>query len=154
MTSSAIVRPARRSDISALVALRGEMFEAMGAPAGDPTWRDNAGAWFRDRLDDPAFRIVVVEVDDDVVACAMGAIRDAAPSPSVPDGRDVLISTVCTRPDSRGRGHARRAFDAVMEWARAQGIGRAELMATPAGRSMYESAGFVETRFPALRCRL
>lgn len=41
-----------------------------------------------------------------------------------------------------------------MRWARQSGVGRAELMATDHGRSMYERAGFVVTHFPAMRAPL
>lgn len=90
----------------------------------------------------------------EVVAGAIGAIRDAAPSPAVPQGRDVLISNVCTFTAHRGRGFGGQAFEAVMKWAQRTGVGRAELMATEAGRGMYERAGFAETDYPAMRVTL
>lgn len=94
------------------------------------------------------------DVDEEIVACAMGAIRDAAPSPGVPDGGDTLVSNVCTYPEARGQGHARAAFEAVMDWARDAGSGRAELMTTPEGQGMYARAGFSITSFPAMRADL
>ncbi|GAB3713848.1 hypothetical protein GCM10028815_30690 [Mariniluteicoccus flavus] len=130
------------------------MFDAMGVAAPDPQWRENAYAWFVGRLADSSYGIFVVDAGEGVVACAMGAIRDAAPSPGVPDGRDVLISNVCTFADHRGRGHGRRAFEAVLEWARSTGVARAELMATADGRAMYERAGFRVESSPAMRARL
>ncbi len=147
------VRRAGPDDVSDLVALRGLMFEAMGAGSGG-AWRDNAAAWFAERVSDPAYGIVVVTEDGRVVSCATASVRDAAPSPGVPAGGDVLISNVCTYPEDRGRGHGRRAFEAVMEWARGTGVGRAELMATADGRGMYERAGFVENPCPAMRAPL
>jgi len=65
-----------------------------------------------------------------------------------------LISNVCTAPDARSQGFGGRAFDAVMEWARATGIARVELMATPSGLGMYERNGFTATAFPAMRAQL
>ena len=41
-----------------------------------------------------------------------------------------------------------------MRWAVSTGIGRAELMATEAGRGMYEQTGFVTNRFAAMRADL
>ena len=142
------------ADVGALVRLRAEMFKAMGVDDGSETWRSNAQAWFRERIDDPTYGIFVVERDGGVVACAVGALRDAAPSPAVPTGGDVLISNVCTDPSSRGRGYGRAVFDAVMQWARQTGVGRAELMATSDGRHIYERAGFKITDAPAMRTRL
>ncbi len=150
-----LVRRAAPADLDSLVALRAEMFRAMQTPGADDTvWQESAKGWFAERLEQPDYGIFVVELSGQVVACGMGAIREAAPSPSVPHGRDVLISNVCTLLDFRGAGHGRRAFDAVMDWARRSGVARAELMATDEGRGMYERAGFAVTNFPAMRASL
>ncbi|NHN55142.1 GNAT family N-acetyltransferase [Calidifontibacter sp. DB0510] len=148
-----MVRRARPTDVAALVDLRAAMFEAMGTDASGEEWRRQAATWFEDRIDDADYCFAVVEVDGRVVSCAVGAVRDAAPSPSAPHGRDVLISNVCTA-DSRGRGHGEAAFEAVMSWAGRLGISRAELMATASGRTIYERAGFREVTFPAMRAAL
>ena len=148
------VRRARAGDEAALVELRAEMFRAMEIPVDDDVWRTNAHAWFEQRLAGPDHGIFVVAEDGRVVACAMGMVRDAAPSPTSPGGGDVLISNVCTAPDRRRLGYARAAFEAVLEWAREQGAGRAELMATEAGRPMYECAGFSARTAPLMRARL
>lgn len=148
------VRRARIGDVGALVALRVEMFRSMGSVTDGERWATNAYEWFVDRLDNADYGIFVVEQHGDVVACAMGAIRDAAPSPLAPDGRDVLISNVCTAPSARGSGFGGRAFDAVLEWARETGIARAELMATPSGQGIYHRNGFAVNAFPAMRAQL
>lgn len=148
------VRRARIGDVDNLVELRAEMFRSMGSVGDNEPWRANAFDWFVDRLDDADYGIFVVEHDGVVKACAMGAVRDAAPSPLSPNGRDVLISNVCTAPDGRGQGFGGRAFDAVMEWARGTGISRAELMATPSGLGIYERNGFTANTFPAMRLQL
>lgn len=130
------------------------MFAAMGADEEDPSWRESANQWFHDRLDNAAYGIFVIADDEKVVACAVGAIRDAAPSPTAPLGGDVLISNVCTDVAHRGRGHGRAVFEAVMRWARETGASRAELMATSSGRAIYEGADFSATQFPAMRVAL
>ena len=70
-----------------------------------------------------------------VAACAVGAVRDAASSPSAPEGRDVLVSNVSTAPPFRGRCYGHMALTPSV-WARGLGIWRAELMATAVGRGM------------------
>jgi GNAT superfamily N-acetyltransferase len=147
-------RKARASDLHDLVWLRGEMFAAMGRPDEEPEWRTNAFAWFQRRIDDPGYAIFVIDLDGKVVACAMSALRDAAPSPSAPRGGDVLISNVCTAPHYRGRGFGRAVFQAAFRWAQQTAAGRAELMATNNGRNIYESAGFTLTHNPAMRAPL
>ncbi|MGB2720048.1 MAG: GNAT family N-acetyltransferase [Rhodococcus sp. (in: high G+C Gram-positive bacteria)] len=148
------VRRAHIGDVDDLVELRAEMFRSMGSVGDNELWRANAFDWFFDRLDDADYGIFVVEHDGVIKACAMGAVRDAAPSPLSPNGRDVLISNVCTAPYARGQGFGGRAFDAVMDWARQTGIARVELMATPSGRGIYERSGFTANAFPAMRARL
>ncbi|WP_460836098.1 GNAT family N-acetyltransferase [Nocardioides hungaricus] len=148
------VRKATAADVDALVRLRAEMFAAMNVADTEELWRTNAHRWFSDRIEESDYCFVVVEVDGQVVSCAAGAIRDAAPSPAVPDGRDILVSNVSTAPAYRGRGYGRAAFDGVMAWARQAGVRRAELMATAFGRGMYLRAGFHDTSFPAMRAAL
>ena len=147
-------RRAAAVDVAALVALRAEMFAAMGIDASGEAWRVAAHEWFERRLDDPDFGIFVVEDGGVVVASAVGAIRDAAPSPSCPKGRDVLINNVCALPAYRGRGLGSAAFDAVLAWARGTGVERAEMMATDGGRRIYEKAGFVVNSSLAMRAML
>jgi GNAT superfamily N-acetyltransferase len=83
-----------------------------------------------------------VEVNGEVVATAMGALRDSTPSPSAPVGGDVLVNNISTDARARRQGHARSALHAVLRWCATTGAGHAELMATDAGYSMYETAGF------------
>ncbi len=151
---TAHVRRADADDVAGLVALRVEMFNAMGIDTSDESWRGAAHQWFNARLDDSDFGIFVVEMKGEVVACAVGAIRDAAPSPSCPGGGDVLINNVCTLPAFRGRSLGAAAFDAVLTWAQETGVGRAELMATPEGKRIYERAGFVVNSSLAMRAML
>lgn len=147
-------RRATAADVGALVELRAEMFDAMGVDASGESWRAAAHEWFEARLDDPDYGIFVVEADGAVVASAVGAIRDAAPSPRCPKGRDALINNVCTLSAYRGRGLGSAAFDAVLAWARGTGVERAELMATDGGRGIYEKAGFVVNSSVAMRAVL
>ncbi|GEC98166.1 hypothetical protein KVA01_03210 [Kocuria varians] len=146
-----VTRRASEQDVDTLVLLRTEMFRAMGTPSLDGSWAEGARLWFLERIHTSEYGIFVAELDGRVVACSVAAVRDAAPSPSNPCGRDVLISNVCTFPAQRGRGYGQRVFEAALAWARGTGIRRAELMSTAAGRGMYERAGFVETTFPAMR---
>lgn len=148
------VRRAVEHDIDDLVDLRAEMFSAMGTPEVSHAWRGSAHSWYAQRLNNPSYGFFVVEMAGQVVSCAVAAIRDAAPSPGNPEGRDVLISNVCTLPAHRGRGFGQRAFDAALAWGRETGVTRAELMATASGRGMYERVGFAVTEFPAMRADL
>jgi GNAT superfamily N-acetyltransferase len=150
-----VVRLARVADVPALVGLRAEMFRAMRTVGVEQdAWRASAANWFAAHVNDPQVCIVIVLSGQRAVSTAMAAIRDSVPSPTAPAGGDVLISNVCTLPDARGQGHGKAAFAAAMDWARATGLARAELLSTIDGRSMYEAAGFTATAYPAMRAPL
>lgn len=148
---SRIVRRATSGDVGALVELRAEMFAAMGGGIDADGWRDGAREWFAARIDHPGYCFIVVELDGQVIACAIGLRRDTPPSPGNPDGGDVHINNVCTLPGHRGQGHASAALAEVMAWARTTGTARAELMATASGRGLYERVGFLMHAYPAMR---
>ena len=149
----ATVRAARAEDVPALVELRALMFAAMGVrEVGE--WRSSSARWFADRLESPGFRFAVVEAGGRVVAGATGTLRDIGPGPGVPDGRDVLVTNVCTVPDARRRGYAGAAVGAVVEWARALGVTRVELVATAEGQPLYRAAGFREDPNTVMRLRV
>jgi GNAT superfamily N-acetyltransferase len=58
-------------------------------------------------------------------------------------GREGLILNVYVDPAHRHRGVARRLMDTVIHWAPGVGIVRLVLHASPAGRRLYESLGFL-----------
>lgn len=134
--------------------LRASMFRAMGVgEVDDSVWQQAAARWFDERSEN--VHIVVVEVDGEVVATAMGERRLRAPSPGSPGGVEVLVSNVSTAEHVRGRGHGGAAFAELMRWVREEsGAERAELFATGEGQPMYERAGFTVHEWPAMRTRL
>jgi len=149
-----LIRLATAADVGRVVDLREGMFRDMGVDCSDDAWKGPCRDWYAARIDDPAHRIVVVEEAGRVVACVIGSLRDSAPVPGLAGHGDVLVSTVSTDPDARGRGHARAALEQVLAWARAAGVARAELMTSPDGRRLYEALGFRVTEFPAMRTPL
>jgi GNAT superfamily N-acetyltransferase len=152
------VRRATPADAEVLVVLRAVMFEAMGTPADDLTdaaWREAAARWFAGRVDDPLVRLVVAEVDGEVVASAVGEVTALIPGPSTPDGAVGLVSNVATLPAHRGQGLATACTDAVLDWLLTEtGVTRVDLFATPEGARIYGPRGFATSRFPAMRRRV
>lgn len=55
------------------------------------------------------------------------------------------ILNVYTRPECRRKGLAKKLLDRAIEWCRANGVGTLSLHASPAGRPIYEAAGFKPT---------
>lgn len=154
VTTSA--RRATVEDVPDLVELRAHMFEAMGTPGVEgPQWRQAARLWFEEHVSERHTCLVVAENAGRVVACAMGQVRDGAPSPSNPAGLGGLVSNVVTLPDFRRRGHARACLESVLRWFREEtGVGRLELFATREGSSLYEELGFRRHEWPAMRMPL
>lgn len=69
------------------------------------------------------------------VAFAMGVVEDG----------HLGIFEVLTSPEARGRGHARRALEALFAWAKGRGASRAYLQVAEANapaRALYERLGF------------
>lgn len=60
-------------------------------------------------------------------------------------GREALVINVYTEPAFRRLGLARRMMEALIEWSKARGIERIALHASPDGRPLYESLGFLNT---------
>lgn len=152
------VRHATPEDAPALVELRALMLAGMGTDPGpaDSPWRLAAHAWFAERLARGSAVAVVAEHPvDGVVAAAVGAVEQHAPSPSSPDGSHARVSTVVTRPEHRGRGLARRCTTALLDRLRAETSAHVvELNATPPAEPLYRALGFSEPRFVALQARL
>lgn len=132
------------------------MFAAMGtAGVEDPRWREAARAWFERELAGRHTCVVVAEEDGRLVACAMGQVRDEAPSPSNPTGGSGLVANVVTRPEFRRQGHARACLEALVSWFRDETeVGRLELFATGEGTGLYEGFGFRTHAWPAMRMPL
>jgi GNAT superfamily N-acetyltransferase len=61
------------------------------------------------------------------------------------EGREALVLNVYTDPRYRQQGVARRLMETLIQWAPGAGIVRLVLHASPDGRHLYESLGFVDS---------
>lgn len=61
-----------------------------------------------------------------------------------PTGRKAYIMNLYTQPHYRRRGIARKTLDLLVAAAKEKGVSAISLEATPMGRPLYESYGFVE----------
>ena len=132
----------------ALTELRAMMLDRMAEGAlatGDLARHVATVAWFGERLaDGDTHAAYVIDVPGGgVVACATGVVgTSGAPIPGIGRALTGEVSTVVTRPEVRGRGHARACVEAVLAWMDGLGVARAGLSATPDGESLYRSLGF------------
>ncbi|MFN8083790.1 MAG: GNAT family N-acetyltransferase [Dermatophilaceae bacterium] len=148
-------RVATAADVPALAALRVAMFDAMGVDSSGAEFRARCTRWFAEHLDDPDVRIVVADDPDGMpVSCAVAQVRPAPPSPSGHSGELATIFNVVTLAAYRKRGYAAACFDALLDWVDARSdVQTVELLATPEGRGLYSSRGFVTHPHPLMRRR-
>jgi GNAT superfamily N-acetyltransferase len=150
MTDPAIlVRPATAIDLSAMVALLGELFalEADFTPDAQAQARGLALL-----LADGRARLLVAEAGGQVVGMCSGQLlvstAEGAPA--------AVVEDVVVRRDWRGRGVGRALLDAVAAWAAGRGAWRLQLLADrhnlPA-LAFYERTGFSSTQLVCLRRR-
>jgi GNAT superfamily N-acetyltransferase len=140
---SAIVRRATTADIPTLVDLR---FAFVGefAPdeVDDEAARDTVAEYLARALPLESFLAwFVVEGDEVVATGGMVVYERMIRSKGAGVGLEGYILNVYTLPEHRGRGHAVRMMQALLDCARERNI-RLTLLATDAGRRLYEGLGF------------
>lgn len=140
------LRRANPSDAAELVRLRRVMFEAMGVDHSAPEWAANADEVLRRCLASGEMAAFVVEEDGRVVAGGVGMVAQRLPGPKNPSGLHGYVQSMATDPESRGRGHARAVFAALLEWFEERGVTSVDLHATGEGAPLYRSFGFSEPR--------
>lgn len=150
-----MLRRATVDDIPALVELQALLFAEMGhAHVSAPAWRDPAAAWLAQRLGSEVC-VSVVEVEGALVACALGYLHTAPPSPSsITDVRG-HISNVITVEGHRSRGYARACVEALLEWFRDETSAEVvDLSASKDGLALYESMGWRRRDDPTMRLQI
>lgn len=149
-------RPAEVEDAAEIVRLAGIMFDSMGMDASDPAWQQQGRRHVHERL---GRDLAVFVVDHPLeagrlVASAAGTIARRLPTPVNEQGLAGYVQWVCTDPDFRGRGLARRVMTALLSWYEAHGVPTVELHATARADSLYRALGFDDAGPVALRRRM
>jgi GNAT superfamily N-acetyltransferase len=144
----ALVRRATLVDLEALVALRLALFCDLGEAASLEEASALAGAvraYIAQELPAERFCAWVAEAQGvgELVACGGLIFVQKPPVPSNPSGREAYIMNMYTRPRWRGRGLAGQIVAGLCAFARERDVHYVRLHASPAGRAVYERAGFV-----------
>jgi GNAT superfamily N-acetyltransferase len=146
-------RPGTARDIDQLVPLWGLVYD--GSADDEATWQEPARQWFSRCVDHREIACFpVIEVDDRIVASAVGTLELGVPNPHCPHGRAVRLANVFTLPAHRRRGYGAALVGFVVDWAREIGADRVDLSATPDGQRLYERSGFVPTSAPRMKLML
>jgi len=141
------LRATTLSDLELHVHHRVVMFKAMDY--GDEAGREIMAATFRDRLrtwlSTGEVRGVLAESGGQVVGGALLQFKEALPNPLSPQAVRGYLFNVYTDPAFRRRGLARQMTIALLDVAKAQGIGMVELHASKDAETLYRSMGFEPT---------
>jgi len=150
-TSSGRLRPATAKDVTQLLPLWALSFDEDGTAAEEP-WKYHARQWFTRYVGDTRnSRFPVVEIEDELVATAIGTLEIGVPNPQCIRGRAVRLANLVTLPEHRGQGYGTMLVLDVVAWARSIAADRVDLSATPAGQRLYEKLGFTMTSAPRMK---
>lgn len=100
-------------------------------------------AYYQKALHDGTHTAFLVFDDDRFAGTGGISYYQVMPTYRNPDGNKAHIMNMYTRPEYRRRGIARHMLDILISDAKSRGISFITLEATPAGRPLYENAGFV-----------
>jgi ribosomal protein S18 acetylase RimI-like enzyme len=146
MTEGPLARLAGVDDVDEIVRLREVMFVSLGNDAGDPGWRDTTTQVLRRELAGGDMLGAVVDRPDGpgLCGCALLEIAERISSPRYPLGRQGYLASVCVDPAYRRRGAATAVTALLLDEARARGLERVMLHASPSGEPVYRSLGFAD----------
>jgi GNAT superfamily N-acetyltransferase len=152
--SNYLIRRATVRDAAVIAAHRVAMFNDMGhirtADLADRLLTASTAALSEVLRDGTYVGWLAVDADRRVIAGAGAHFKPQLPRIShggrhVSAGPVPLVVNVYTDPQWRRRGVARALMKELMEWAMACGYDRVVLHASDAGKSLYESLGFMPT---------
>ena len=139
---------ATQADIAALAALRLSYLEEDFGSLPDS---EKAGlaerlpAYFARHLNRDLFVFVCRDAGE-AVGCCFLLVTEKPASPAFPTGRVGTVLNVYTKPAHRKKGAAGRLMALLLSEAKALGLDYVELKATDAGRRLYQTLGFRDTR--------
>ena len=148
MNSEYRIRRARIDDAAVIARHRAEMFRDMGDLSGDDVARiENAAfVYMRQMMAERRYVGWLVERESEAVAGAGIIISQLLPRPgAIEGGAQALIANVYCEPEHRRRGLARALLTAMLDWCKRARMAKVVLHASPDGRPLYESMGFVRT---------
>ncbi len=144
---SVTIRPCRRDEWDSVAENEYAMWRDLGAAPDQirPGWRAQTLCFLEEAARSSQGGAFVAVQEGRVVGSACGQVF-AGLSPDLLEPhyrRRGYIWGVYVAPDSRGRGIGRALTRAVVEHLRSAGCTQVHLHTSPAGRSVYESLGFV-----------
>ena len=142
------IRNANLNDLKHILHHRRAMFEEMGYrdPAMLNQVEDFSREYFSKALRTGTYKAWLAEDPNGCVVAGGGIV--IAPWPGFPGehlAKRAWILNMYTEPEARRCSVAKKLLQAIIDWCRAAGFRSVSLHASPAGRPLYESAGFQPT---------
>ena len=137
------LRSATTQDLPVIVELKLAMFHEAGLiewlaeGAADMILQDYQRLYAEDRA-----AHVVIEHNGAIVAMVGAFLQSDLPFRYYKTPLYGFIGDVYTRPGYRERGYAKRLSKHVLVWLQARGVSMVRLLASEAGRPLYEALGF------------
>jgi len=104
-------------------------------------WRDRLARHYAASIAEGSMSWSVIDDGEQIVATACATLNGG---PSIYKEPSATISGVYVLPSHRGRGYARAVTESVLAWCRGKGCASVRLIASPMGRPLYESLGFID----------
>jgi GNAT superfamily N-acetyltransferase len=148
MNSEYRIRRGTVEDAPVIARQRAAMFRDMGDLSGDAAAQIESASfvYIRQMMAEQRYLGWLAERQGEVVAGCGLIISQLLPRPGAIDGgAQALIVNVYCEPEHRRRGLARALMAAMLDWCKSERIAKVVLHASPDGRPLYESLGFVQT---------
>jgi len=143
MTSSVAFSVATVEDLPRLVAMKLAMFAEAGRGALlAPNVANAIRADYEDFYAKDLARHFVARTNESIVASVGAFLKSDLPFCYFAPPHYGFIGDVFTEPAYRGRGLATALNEEAIRWLRAKGVTMVRLLASEAGRPMYEKLGF------------
>jgi GNAT superfamily N-acetyltransferase len=147
-----LIRPARPEDIPRMTDLLAELFsiETDFAPDVEKQIRGLSAL-----VAGPPARSCVLVAEQGGMAVGMATVQTLVSTAE--GGRVGLVEDLVVRRNLRGRGVGTQLIDAILRWARSQGLTRLQLLADRDNQQaldFYASRNWISTRLICLRRRL
>jgi GNAT superfamily N-acetyltransferase len=142
------IRQAVIDDAPIVARHRVAMFRDMGDLSVEeiPRLESASFVYMRQMMAERRYLGWLAEREGEVVAGAGMIISQLLPRPgAIEGGAQALIVNVYCEPEHRRRGLARLLISAMLEWCKRERVAKVVLHASPDGRPLYESLGFVQT---------
>jgi GNAT superfamily N-acetyltransferase len=142
------IREANSSDLTHLLHHRRAMFEEMGFrdPAVLNQVEESSREYFTVAVRTGTYKAWLAEDPNGRVVAGGGlVIADWPGYPGENIAKRAWILNMYTEPEARRRGVAQKLLKVIIEWCRVAGFRCVSLHASPAGRPLYEGAGFQPT---------